>query len=210
MTDNAVFSGLAVIFTFLFMLSAGSFLKILPSLWDSVIRWKGNIELEDSLQLSGSRNLIAAILFIPLCMTAYSHSLYLPDYMERLVPAARLAATCGTFIAYIALREFLNWQLEMSSYRSKTFTAANRSFYSYIIILFLLLFPTGGLLDVFAVDEATTRSILTYMAATSYIIYAFRRGQIFASACNPFTTFLYLCGLELLPTAALVISARLL
>lgn len=209
MTDNFVFCGLAVIFTFIFLLCAGSFFKIIPSLWDCATRWKGNLELENSLQLSGSRDLTAIILFVPICMVAYSQSLYRPDYMDSLPPSLQLAATCGTFAAYLALRAFLNWQLEMSSFHTKVFTAANRSFFSFLIILFLLLFPLGGLLDSFAVNESLTRSVLLYVTAAAYLIYIFRRGQIFASACNPFTTFLYLCGLELLPTAALVLSDKL-
>ena len=56
MIDDPVFCGLAVIFTFIFLLSVGSFFKIIPSLGDCVMRWKGNLDLEDSLQLSGSRN----------------------------------------------------------------------------------------------------------------------------------------------------------
>ena len=210
MTDNPVFCGLAVIFTFLFLLNIRSFFKIIPSLLDSVTRWKGNLDLEDSLQLSGSRNIVALILFVPFCMVVYSHSLYRPDYMDGLTPEFQLAATTGTMLAYLALRTFLNWQLEMSSYHSKTFTAANRSFYNYAIILFAILFPIGGLINIFIEDKELTRVILFHIIVVTYIIYIFRRGQIFASACNPFTTFLYLCGLELLPTAALVVSAKLL
>ena len=71
MIDDPVFCGLAVIFTFLILLSARSLFKILPSLWYCVQRWKGNLDLEDSLQLSGSRNLVAGVLFVPLCMVAY-------------------------------------------------------------------------------------------------------------------------------------------
>lgn len=210
MMDDPVFCGLAVIFTLLFLLSVGSFFKILPSLGDCVLRWKGNLDLEDSLQLSGSRNWMAAVLFIPACMVAYSNGLYHPDYLDSLEPALGLAALAGTALAYLLLRFFLNWQLEMGSYRTKTFAAANHSFYNYVIILFLILFPTGALLNATIGDKELTRSVLTYITAVTYIFHIFRRGQIFASVCNPFTTFLYLCGLELLPTAALVLSARLL
>ena len=68
MIDDPVFCGLAVIFTFIFLLSVGSFFKIIPSLGDCVMRWKGNLDLEDSLQLSGSRNWMVMVLFVPLCM----------------------------------------------------------------------------------------------------------------------------------------------
>ena len=208
--DNPVFCGLAVLCTILFLLNMRSFLKIVPSLWDCVVRWKGNLDLEDSLQLSRSRNWIVAILFIPLCMVVYSHGLYDPDIASGLQPALRLAVVIGALLCYLLLRAFLNWQLEMHNYRSKTFTAANHSFYNYAIILFFLLFLAGAALNAFSPDERLTRSILVWIMALSYLFYIIRRGQIFASACNPFTTFLYLCSLELLPTAALVLSARLL
>lgn len=210
MTDNPVFCGLAVIFTFLFLLNIRSFFKIIPSLLDSVTRWKGNLDLEDSLQLSGSRNIVALILFVPFCMVVYSHSLYRPDYMDGLTPEFQLAATTGTMLAYLALRTFLNWQLEMSSYHSKTFTAANHAFFNYIIILFLIVFPVGAILNISVGNKELTRVVLLHVIAVTYLFHIFRRGQIFASACNPFTTFLYLCGLELLPTTVLVLSAKLL
>lgn len=210
MFDNPVFCGLAVFFTLLFLLNIRSLLKIAPSLWDCVLRWKGNMDLEDSLQLFRSRNWVAAILFIPLCMVVYSHDLYSPDLVRDLPPVLRLAAVTGAMLIYLLLRTFLNWQLEMHSYGTKTFTAANRSFYNYAIILFFLLFFVGALAKALTGDGGITRTILLWILALTYILYIFRRGQIFASACNPFTTFLYLCSLEILPTAALVLSAGLL
>lgn len=210
MADDPVLCGLAVIFTFLFLLSVRSFFKIIPSLGDCVLRWKGGLDLEDSLQLSGSRNLVAIVLFVPLCLVAYSYGLYHPDYMDGLSPALQFAALTASMAAYIALRSFLNWQLEMGSYRTKTFAAANKAFFNYMIILFLILFPTGAITRSLTGNEELTRILLLHITAITYLFHIFRRGQIFASACNPFTTILYLCGLELLPTAVLVLSAYLL
>ena len=208
--DNPVFCGLAVFFTLLFLLNMRSLIKVTPSLADCVMRWKGNMDLEDSIQLSRSRNWIAAILFVPFCMLVYSHDLYSPDIIRHFSPVLRLAVITGVLAIYLLLRAFLNWQLEMHHYHTKTFTAANRSFYSFAIILFFLVFFIGGLTRALSGDEALTRKVLTWTMAVSYLFFIIRRGQIFASACNPFTTFLYLCSLELLPTAALVLSAKLL
>ena len=208
--DNPVFCGLAVFFTLLFLLNLRSLLKIAPSLADCVMRWKGSVDLEDSIQLSRSRNWIAAILLVPFCMVVYSHDLYSPDITRHLSPVLRLAVVTGAMLTYLLLRAFLNWQLEMHHYHTKIFTAANRSFYNYAIILFFLVFFIGGLTRTLSGDDALTRKVLTWTLALSYLFFIIRRGQIFASACNPFTTFLYLCSLELLPTAALVLSASLL
>ena len=210
MFDNPVFCGLAVFFTLLFLLNMRSLIKVTPSLADCVMRWKGNVDLEDSIQLSRSRNWIAAILFVPFCMLVYSHDLYSPDLIRHLSPILRLAVVAGVLATYLLLRAFLNWQLEMHHYHTKTFSVANRSFYNFAIILFFLVFFIGGLTKALSGDAALTREVLTWTIAVSYLFFIIRRGQIFASACNPFTTFLYLCSLELLPTAALVLSAKLL
>ena len=129
---------------------------------------------------------------------------------KDLSPAANLAVVTAALLGYLLLRTFLNWQLEMHNYSSRTFTAANRSFYTYAIGLFFLLFFSGALVRAFGGSDGLARSVLLWEAAVTYFFYIIRRGQIFASACNPFTTFLYLCSLELLPTAVLVLSGRLL
>ena len=151
-----------------------------------------------------------AVLLAPLCMVVYSYDLYRPDFLDQFSPTVRFAAVTGVMFLYLLLRTFLNWQLEMHNYGSKAFVAANRSFLNYCIILFFLLFLTGAMVNTFTGDKELTRTVLLYVTGMTYVLYILRRGQIFASACNPFSTFLYLCGLELLPTLALVISARLL
>lgn len=208
--DNPVFCALAVFFTLLFLLNLKSFLKIFPSLWDCVVRWKGNLDLENSIQLSRSRNWIAAILFVPFCMLVYAFGMYTPAFFMSIPSALQLAAVTGVLLIYLLLRTFLNWQLEMHNYGTSVFTAANRSFYNYCIILFFLLFLTGGFLAVVSHNQRLVRAVLLWETGLTYAIYVIRRGQIFASYCNPFSTFLYLCSLELLPTAALVLSANLL
>jgi len=207
--ENPVFCALAVFFTLLFLLNLRSFLKVAPSLWDCVVRWKGNLTLEDSIQLSRSRNWIAAILFVPFCQVVFAFGLYSPDFMAGMPVTFQLLTVIGVFLAYLLLRAFLNWQLEMHRYGSSVFTAANNSFFNYCVILFFLLFLTGGLWGAISGDTASARPVMLWEAGVTYLVYIFRRGQIFASVCNPFATFLYLCSLELLPTAALVLSALL-
>jgi hypothetical protein len=208
--DFPLFAGLAVAFTLLFLVSLRSLLTILPSLVSSIFRWKRELEIEDSLQLSRSRNLVALTLMIPTCMLAYSYNLYSPEILNGLTPLMRLAAVTGVMLLYLAARAFLNWQLEMHNYGTKVFNAANNSFYNYSIILFFLLFMAGAVVKSLTGDQEFTKTVLQWIAGVSFGLHVIRRGQIFMSACNPFTTFLYLCGLELLPTTILVLSAVLL
>ena len=83
--DNPVFCALVVFFTLLFLLNLKSLLKITPSLLDCATRWKGNLDLEDSIQLCRSRNWIAAILFVPFCLLVYYNGLYSPEFLQWLL-----------------------------------------------------------------------------------------------------------------------------
>ena len=208
--DNPIFAAMAVVFTVLFILEFRSFLKIWPYLANCIWRWKSNLELEDSLQLSRSRDQVALTLAVPTCMLAYSYSLYAPDIIQGLPPLLRIAAVAGAILFQIPLRAFLNWQIVMHGTRSGTFQAANGAFKNYSILLFFLLFFVGAVSMALTGDIERTRSVLMWVTGVSYMVYVFRRGQIFSSACNPFVTILYLCGLELLPTAILVLSGMLL
>ena len=207
--DNPIFSGAAVLFTLLLMLSLRSGLQILPHLLRCLGRWKANIEIEDSLQLSRSRNLVALLLFVPMCMVVFRFSLYRPDFVDEL-PTLYFHTVAGALAAYLLLRTFLNWQFELGNYRNRVFTAANRSFYNYVILLFVLLVVLGALLSLGNGPERHVTLVLRLTALLFYLLIVLRRGQIFAAACGPFTTFLYLCGLELIPTGVLVATAVLL
>ena len=66
-----------------------------------------------------------------------------------------------------------------------------------------------GIASLLTADREVVKAILLWETALTYIVYIYRRGQIFAYVCNPFSTFLYLCSLELIPTSALVLSAKL-
>lgn len=209
-SDSPVIAGLAVLSTLLFLLNMRSFLKILPALGDCLNRWKGNVELEDSLQLARSRNLVTAILFIPFCLLIHRYSLYDPRFLGQVPPLWRFPVVAAVFLAYLLLRGYLNWQLELHDHGRQVFTAANRSFFNYAILLLLLLLVVGTATDLFMEDRTLARHILLGVSGLWYLFFLYRRGQIFASVCNPFTTFLYLCGLEILPTGALAASAVML
>ena len=78
------------------------------------------------------------------------------------------------------------------------------------ILLCLLLLPTVGILGLCGVDEAVIRLVVFVEITFFYALAVLRRGNILLSVCNPLTTFLYLCGLEFLPTGLLVASALVL
>jgi hypothetical protein len=53
------------------------------------------------------------------------------------------------------------------------------------------------------VDQSTAQQVFLWETAIVYFLYLLAKTQIFASSYGLLRTFLYLCGLELLPVAAL-------
>lgn len=209
-SEDPIFAATAVVSTLLFLIFLGTFLRLMPPLVNGMIRWKGNLELEDSLQLSNSRNIIAAILYIPLVMIFYLFGIFRPAFLDSVPTLWQFPLVVGIFLFYLLLRFFLNWQIELQNFSSKTFTAANNSFFNFTILLFIELFIVVIFMKPFTNDDDVTRIVLTIVFFASYGLYVYRRGQIFASACRPLTTILYLCTLEIIPTGMMVITTTML
>ena len=72
---------------------------------------------------------------------------------------------------------------------------------------FLAILLTGMLLSMFGMDAVIIRRLYWVELAFFYGVFLIRKCQILSTFCNPFTTFLYLCALELLPTGLLAASA---
>lgn len=203
-SDDPVFALAAVVSVTLFLVCLDTYLRILPSIFKCFGNWKANLELEDSLQLSRSRNLIAGISLIPLAMVIYSYDLCHPDFLDKVPEPWKFPTVLGILAGYLTLRAFLNWQLETTNYRNKVFIAANNSFYNFIIVLFLVLFLVAVVVEPFVGVSEALSGVVVAISAILYCFYIIRRGEIFASVRGPLPTILYLCGLEILPTGILV------
>ena len=84
---------------------------------------------------------------------------------------------------------------------------AGRLTLTFFIDLIVLLSVTVGVCLIAGVNELIVRNIIYAECAFGYLVFLIRRAQILSLFCNPFRTFLYLCGLEFFPTALLVVSA---
>ena len=71
----------------------------------------------------------------------------------------------------------------------------------------LLLLFTVGILSLFSCNDLTVKRFIYIETIAVYAVFLLRKAQILSMSCNPLRTFLYLCGLEFLPTSLLVLSA---
>ena len=74
----------------------------------------------------------------------------------------------------------------------------------YIILLSILLLATVGLCAVLRLPDPVVRSVLIWETAAVWLFDMVRSAQLLAAHVSGFSTFLYLCGLEIFPAALLV------
>ena len=185
------------------------FLSIIPLLADSVFRARGSASLENSVRSSHDRNLIAQVLVIPMVLITYRYRLYDAAFLRDLPSNWRVLAIGGVIGAWLLLRLIMYFWLKPRR-RYDFYQLARRSGFTYWILLSLLVLLSAGILALFRIPDASIRLVLYIEILTVYLVFLLRRAQILSISCNPLRTFLYLCGLEILPSAVLVISGVLL
>ena len=200
---------LVAVSVLLFLLALRSFLNVLPYLADNIFRARGSAALENSVRVSRDRNLVAAVFLIPAILLIYRYRLIDISYFNTLSPDMRLLAVAGVFIGFLLLR-FLLYRWMRPRRRYDDYQMAYRAGYTFFILLMMLALTTVGVCYVLRLPDLTIKTLLLVEAGVMYLLYLFRRTQILSMSCNSLTTFLYLCGLELLPTALMVVPAAIL
>ena len=181
--------------------------NIFPSLMACMIRWKENINLQIRLKMRTDRNLLAAVLSIPFCLTAFRFRLYSPSFMESMTDNAVLGITFAVFAGYLALRAACRYIFRLHKSPSAIYETAADSSRTYFIVLTFLLMATGGILSFIGVTPEHIKTAMFWLSGAMYLVFLIRKTQIFNSSCSFFVSFLYLCALEILPTGVLITSA---
>ena len=200
---------LVAVSVLLFLLALRSFLNVLPYLADGIFRARGSAALEGSVRVSRDRNLVAAVFLIPAILVVYRYRLVDVDLFDTLSPDMRLLAVAGVFVGYLLLR-FLLYRWMKPRRRYDDYQMAYRAGYTFFILQMMLILVTVGVCYVLRLPDETVRTVLLVETGVMFFLYLVRKGQILSLSCKPLTTFLYLCALELLPAALVVLPAAIL
>lgn len=209
-SDYPVNAILVTIFTLLALLSLRSLLSIFPKLLDSLSRWKACVNIDASIQTKSDRNDLGLVYTIPIALLVDRYDLMPMQVMDFIPESLHGLAFTGLAVVWLLLRHILFALMSTRTRRLETFRTAYLSFFNYWILMGFLMVITGALASVVGIQDATISKVLLYELAVLYAIAFLRKSQILRSYCNPFVTFLYLCGLEILPTGALIAGAILL
>lgn len=182
---------------------------IIPSLIGCAWRSKECFNLEDSAQLSRDRDLIAYVMIIPFCLFFSTLKVWTPGKVGAMTPTLQFLVFLGAFLLYIGIRVCINIFFHPRGITSKAFKAGNKTFRTFFLINTLLGMATAGIMMLFHSSFDQIKDVILWETAFFYFIFIIRKTQIFLSGSSIFSTFLYLCALEFLPTALLVVPAIL-
>lgn len=198
-----------VIMTVVFILYLRKALEILPMTAGCLLRWKENLNLEFNVRNSRSRDALAAILCPAACVLAYRYGIVSMSALQEMHPAAALLLIAGAAVLFMLLRALLSKIMKPARISSKTWKAADKAFCTYFIPAAVLSLIVSGILTLCGSEPGTIRIAILYIWGAIWIIFLFRKLQIFKNSCSLLSAILYLCSLEILPMALLAGTAFL-
>ena len=193
----------------LLILEFSDLFRLFPHLFRCVVIWKGNLELEHSVSLARTRNTVSLVLAAVLCIVCDRWGVISPSFKTALPAEWQLAVSTALIAGYVLLRRLLYLASKYRTMNNEFAATLRHSVYNYQILLSVLMLVSGLLLKAFRVPDASVRIVLLIEAAAFALLHLVRSGQILSSRCSIFSTFLYLCALEILPLGVLIFVCTL-
>ena len=185
-------------------------IRLIPPLLYALDRKRGGESLEYNVSAARMRNTVALIYTLPFCLIADYCGAYRPGVWSMVPPEWSSAATLGVMLAYFLLRRLCYAAIRPGKMSAESLATLKHSLYNYFIALVSVAVPTIGILPLFSVREDIISTVFLALTGLAFAFATVRAWQILKSRRSPLPTILYLCGLEILPAAAVVASAVLL
>jgi len=207
-SDNLVWSNvlsnriLVAIAALLMLLELKDLLRILPSVLDSLTRPSAGISLEHSMTMSRSRNLLAILYSVALCLFVDRFRLYNHIFIDK-VPQDYSALLIAAFwVGYLLLRRLMYLLLMRRFLSSDAGRAIHNCIYSAIIVLVLVMVASTLVIIAFKLSDSTARIIYYSELGLAFLLNISQVFQISRTKFSGFSSILYLCALEFVPLAA--------
>lgn len=200
-------TAMVIVFTFLVILLLDNILNVLPYLLNNLWRSRAAAELEGNVRRSRDRNIIAMMLVIPFTYILDRFGLFNPPFLQEISGDIHFLLVFAVFLAYVFLRLVLYFLLFPGRRRPDSYQMARKASYTFFILMNLLVLPSAWILSLSKAPAEVIQGVLIGEIALVYLVHILRKAQILVQSCNPLSVFLYLCGLELLPTGLYVASA---
>ena len=190
----------------LMLISMRRFISVLPTIWRPFFRWREIVSIEGNMRLSRERNSVAlaSIFICGICVSRLG--LFHNKLLSALPPGFQTLAIIGTLCAYLLVRWIAGVLTPTGKIRSETAKISGHGGTNFFILetFFLVIGITILAISGSCLPHIKTAAYI--FTGLLFIVNLIRRYQIITQDCGFFTAILYLCSVEILPAALLVIS----
>ena len=203
---NRILVGVSVL---LILFAIPDFLRLFPVISECFLRKKANSELEHSVSTARQRNVCALLMVIPFCAVADRFKLYAPSFMDFIPVNWSAPATVVIFLVFLLVREVL-FRSFCPRMGQEAMNTVHHTPYNYFIRLTSVMLATCGIFFIFKLPDSVCHTVLLWEIAIVYMLSTIRCSQFLRQQCSGLATILYLCALEILPAAMIIVSAVML
>ena len=179
--------------------------NILPHVFKCALRSKESINLDSDVKNSHDRDITAAVFIVPFCLTISRYNIINLRFTEGMDQGLAFGVTLALFAAYLLFRIFVSKLFHPRRHRLSP-RVKDRSERTFFIMLSICTLTCSWIMALMNAEPEIIRNTIIWISAAIYLLYLVRKFQIFASYCSLFTSFLYLCALEIIPTGTLVVT----
>ena len=194
---------LAVVAVVLLVAALPDLFRLMPHLLFCYDRSRGAVSLQHSLSVARTRDMVAHAFVMAMALVADRFALLDADFLRQVPAGWHAPATIGLVAAFLFVRLLCHLTLRPRRLNGEEAAALKGNLYNYVIPMAVIALMTIGILTLARVPDALIRRVLIGECAVLWAFFLLRSGQILATRCAGFSTILYLCGLEILPTALL-------
>ena len=188
----------------IFLINLPNYYNIFPHLVKCASVWRRNISLENNIQLVRSRDMSLWASVLPVTLVTAYYGLAGGRYLYLCPEAWRTLAVLGGLAALGLLRQMIYLLLGTRVRGRQTWQAAHRCDFNFFVLLGALFLVTEAVISICGTSDYNARIVFWVETGLLYLLFFVRKSQILGSNYSQFTTFLYLCALELLPTGILI------
>lgn len=186
------------------------YFRLWPLLSGCLVRSRSNMEIEHSLGMARSRNRCGLVGLGILALLADRYGLYPAAFLTGIETGLRAAAILGVMVSYLLLRAIMAAIFRKKRLDSEGRAAVSRALWNYFLAAMPLMLLSVALFWFFHVGDHAAKITLWTESFLVLALALIREGQILRGKYSSLQTFLYLCGLELIPLATLTLVAAVL
>lgn len=207
--SSPLLSGIIVAFAVLSIFYLKRIAGLLPSLMACLFRSKETINLEDSVKLRRDKNTVAALMVVPFVLCITDFQIWNPSFIQNMSIEIRFLIILGTFLFYHLFRLGLFHIIRSDKLSNRNYDILNGIGYTFFLTATIVILACNSFCVLFDVEIELAKTIIYYVLGLTYSIFLLRKTQIFIKSCPVFSSILYLCALEFLPTGLLVAAATM-